>query len=244
MTETQKRGPQESTGEKARRGSATSEKVRVLGIDPGTLTLGYGILDVERGGKPSLVDCGALKLPAKPLATRLEIIFRRVHELIEAHNPSVLALEEVFHGKNFQSVLKVGEARGVIVLAAEMLDLEICEYAPARIKKAATGNGNAGKPQVQTMMTRILELEEAPSPPDVTDALAVAFCHGQRMWRRSLVDGGAAPARRRSRVLAGRRAPKGKSREANEETANAKTLKALLKGGKTRVFLGSRNRTK
>ncbi len=109
--------------------------------------------------------------------------------LIQSHSPRVLAIEQGFHGKNFQSVLKVGEARGVAVLAAQMAGLEIREYSPALIKKAATGNGNADKKQVQRMMGRVLGLEADLEPVDITDALAAAFCHGQRLWKVGAVGG-------------------------------------------------------
>ena len=125
MTETQRAAQRAAPG-----------KMRVLGVDPGTRVLGYGILDVERGREPSLVHSGVVRLPAKPLSFRLETIFREMRDLIARYVPRVLAIEEVFHGKNFQSVLKVGEARGVVVLAAQMSGLEIEEYAPAVIKRA------------------------------------------------------------------------------------------------------------
>src|SRR2546427_8435029 len=160
--------------------------IRVLGVDPGTRVLGFGVLDVDKRSAPKVVAHGALRLPQSPLAARLELIFREMRAIILAHAPQVLALEEVFYGKNFQSVLKVGEARGVVVLAAQIFGLEIREYSPALIKKSATGNGNAGKAQVQKMMQRVLGLKEAPEPPDAADALAAAFCHGQRIWRSGL----------------------------------------------------------
>lgn len=151
--------------------------MRVLGIDPGTRMVGFGVLELRPGAEPLLVVCGSIRLPPRPLAARLEMIFREVQAILETHRPQVLAIEQVFHGKNFQSILKVGEARGVVVLAAQMGGLAIEEYAPAMIKKAATGNGRADKAQVQSMVTRLLHLDEAPEPVDVTDALAAAFCH-------------------------------------------------------------------
>jgi crossover junction endodeoxyribonuclease RuvC len=214
--------------------TATTTKVRVLGIDPGTRVVGFGILDLEAGGKPALVAQGAIRLPATPLAARLAKIYSELRGIIAKHQPHVLSIEGVFHGKNFQSVLKVGEARGVVVLAAQLEGLEICEYTPAMIKKAATGKGNAGKPQVQRMMGRILGLETAPEPADVTDALAAAFCHGQRMWRRRLnVDAGkrrAIPAR--AGVSSARFAPS----QSGRKRATKLDIDALIKAGKARIL--------
>lgn len=223
-------------------------RTRILGIDPGTRTLGYGILDVGRSGQAFVVHCGALRLPPRPLEVRLEAIFREVSAIITRHRPRILAIEEVFHGKNFQSVLKVGEARGVVVLAAQMAGLEICEYAPAVIKKAATGNGVADKAQVQRMMARLLGLRVPPEPEDVTDALAAAFCHGQRIWRSGVLDAvstkrgtskGGASKRNASKRGARSRAPGGGSKKTLEER---RPIDAVLRAGKARVFRGSRFR--
>ncbi|MGQ9592550.1 MAG: crossover junction endodeoxyribonuclease RuvC, partial [Planctomycetota bacterium] len=162
---------------------ALPTRIRVLGVDPGTRTLGYGVLDVAPRGKLDVVECGVVRLPPKPLEVRLEAIFRDVGEIILRREPDVLAIEDVFGGKNFRSALKVGEARGVVVLAAQRSGLKICEYAPAFVKRAATGNGAADKRQVQKAMVRLLRLPSAPEPTDVTDALAVAFCHARGLWR-------------------------------------------------------------
>ena len=224
--------------------STSGGKIRVLGIDPGTRILGHGILDVGPGSKVALVECGAVRLPARPLSVRLEKIYQEVREIIAQHKPGVLAIEDVFHGKNFQSVLKVGEARGVVVLAAQMAGLEIQEYSPAVIKKAATGNGNADKTQVQGMMERLLGVEGFSGPVDVTDALAVAFCHGQRAWR-----GGGSPSSRQivpsprgtSGIPRGRPRRSSLPRKAGEEGAPA-ALEEFLKKCRARVFLGRRFR--
>ena len=161
-------------------------KQRILGVDPGTRIAGYGILDLEAGKRPTMVTHGAIRFPPSPLAARLETLFRELRSLMALYSPTVLAIEQVFHGKSFQSILKVGEARGVAVLAAQLVGLQICEYAPAMIKKAATGNGNAAKAQVQSMMGRILQMEQLPEPVDASDALAVAFCHAQRASNNAL----------------------------------------------------------
>jgi crossover junction endodeoxyribonuclease RuvC len=125
------------------------------------------------------------------------VLFEELGELLRRERPEVLAVETVFHGKSFDSVLKVGEARGVVLLAGALQGMEVHEYTPAMVKKTVTGNGRASKEQVQRMMARLLELERLPGPVDVTDALALAFCHGQRLWRQQLEASGRAsrPAR-------------------------------------------------
>ncbi len=163
-----------------------SKRQRILGVDPGTRVAGYGILDCEAGKRPKLIAHGAIRFPPSPLAARLETLFRELKLIIAQHSPDVLSIEQIFYGKNFQSILKVGEARGVAVLAAQLSGLEIREYAPAMIKKAATGNGNAAKEQVQSMMGRVLDMEDVPEPVDASDALAAAFCHAQRSTSRVL----------------------------------------------------------
>jgi crossover junction endodeoxyribonuclease RuvC len=220
------------------------EAPRVLGIDPGTRVVGYGIIDAHRGA-PRAVAHGAIRLPKAPIAARLETIFREVRALVDRYRPQVLAIEEVFQGKNFQSVLKVGEARGVVILAAQLAGIEIREYAPARIKKAATGNGNAAKVQVEGMMTRMLGIGEASSA-DETDALAVAYCHAQGIGRampeaRSEPETPARRALREAARVRRRRLPlSAGSADANSSAA----VSALLERGAARAVLGAsfRNR--
>jgi crossover junction endodeoxyribonuclease RuvC len=229
-------------------------RLRVLGVDPGTRVVGYGILDVAPGIAPALVVHGALRLPARSLAARLELLFREMRDLIAAHAPGVLAIEQVFRGKNFESVRKMGEARGVIVLAAQMAGLDIREYAPALIKKAATGNGNAAKVQVEGMMCRLLGVTTARA--DAADALAAAFCHGQRLARSRLgLDPAASfPRARRDAALPGPgpasspaalaaaparlAARKGSARQ-GLETVSARTLEQLFPGARGRVLRGA-----
>ena len=195
---------------------------------------------MERGRRPTLVTCGALRLPATPLSERLERIFREMRGLIVRFAPQVLSIEQVFHGRNFQSVLKVGEARGVAVLAAQMSGLQIEEYAPALVKKAATGNGNADKSQVQKMMSRIFGSKEALGPLDATDALAVAFCHAGRLWK----------VPRRGRTSEGMLCPTARSvglhpkDSAGKDGRRKSLLEALLKRGRARVSLGASFRKK
>ena len=199
--------------------------------------LGYGILDIERRGRPSLVACGVVRLPPRPLSVRLETIYREVRALLLRYGPGVLAIEEVFHGKNFQSVLKVGEARGVVVLAAQMSGLEIREYPPAVVKRSATGHGDADKSQVQSMMARFFGSEVVSEPEDASDALAVAFCHGQRLWR-------ASPNPKGGRGAGGGEATRseGRVRRATPRQSAAQLVQKLLGKGKARVFRGTRFR--
>lgn len=218
--------------------------IRVLGVDPGTRTLGYGVLDVAPRGKLDVVECGVVRLPPKPLEVRLEAIFHDLGEIIRRREPDVLAIEDVFGGKNFRSALKVGEARGVVVLAAQRSGLKICEYAPASVKRAATGNGAADKRQVQKAMVRLLALRSAPEPTDVTDALAVAFCHARKLFR-SVPDGArTGDAASGSRPGSGAR-PRSAARTAPRPAAAAiprETLRAILRGSRPRAFVGRRFR--
>lgn len=170
--------------------SGGPETIRVLGVDPGTRYVGYGIVDLTGARQARLIDCDVLRLGSGTTAAKLEAIYRHVSARIEEHRPRVLAIEDVFHGKNFKSVLKVGQARGVIILAAQMAGLEISEYPPRLVKKSVTGNGNADKSQVGRMVTRILGREEPFEREDVTDAIAAAICHGRRAWTGRLVGPG------------------------------------------------------
>ena len=163
------------------------ERVRILGFDPGTRISGYGIIDAEAGGELSVVSYGAIHLQSPGGKTAIPARLRKLYEALDAivreHNPGVLAVEKIFHGRSFDSVMKVGEARGIGLLVGSMHNLEIEEYAATRIKKSVTGSGQASKSQVQAMMTRLLELDETPHPQDVTDALAIAFCYAQGLRR-------------------------------------------------------------
>jgi crossover junction endodeoxyribonuclease RuvC len=151
--------------------------VRVLGIDPGTAACGYGIVR-ERNGRVKMVDHGWWKTPSKSRPElRLKMIFDGVTELIEEFEPDAVALEESFVGVDARTALSVGQARGVILVAAANLGLECAEYAPSRVKQAVCGYGRAEKAQVQRMVTAILGLRTPPTPQHASDALAVAICH-------------------------------------------------------------------
>lgn len=149
----------------------------ILGIDPGTLVLGYGLLAVQ-GKTVSFIDMGVLKLAThKDAYHRLQLIHLKVKELIEKHHPEALAIEAPFFGKNVQSMLKLGRAQGVAIATAMSAGLSVTEYSPRKIKQAVTGNGNAGKEQVWKMLQTELLIPARPALFDATDAVAVALCH-------------------------------------------------------------------
>lgn len=153
-------------------------EVRVLGIDPGTATTGYGVVARMSGGSVSLVECGVIRTSAgEPLARRIREIYLEVEALIERHKPFAVAVENVFQGKNARSALTLGHARGAILLAAALRDLPVAEYAPREIKSAVVGTGNATKDQVGFMVQQQLRLKEAPAPADAADGVAAALCH-------------------------------------------------------------------
>lgn len=149
----------------------------ILGIDPGTIVMGYGVLLVN-GQSLSLLHMNVLKLnPKKDQHSRLELIHRTVTEIIREYRPDTFAIEAPFFGKNVQSMLKLGRAQGVAIAAAIQAGLEVCEYSPKKIKQSITGNGNADKIQVWQMLQRIVPIQEVPEYLDASDALAVAICH-------------------------------------------------------------------
>jgi len=152
--------------------------VRVLGIDCGTEYTGFGMVEQSSAGALHCVDVGAIRLSkSEPLPARLATIFRRLSELIEKHRPDEVAIEDVFYAVNAKSALKLGQVRGVAMLAAAAAGLQVFEYAPLTIKSAVVGYGRAEKAQVQHMVTRLLQLETVPEPADAADALAIAICH-------------------------------------------------------------------
>ena len=149
----------------------------ILGIDPGTVVMGYGLLKVE-GREVSLLDLGVLKPgKIKDNYKRLQLIFNTVSGLITQYKPTAFAIEAPFFGKNVQSMLKLGRAQGVSIAAAMRHGLEVTEYSPKKVKQAVTGNGNASKEQVMKMLQTLLRFKDSPKYFDATDALAVAFCH-------------------------------------------------------------------
>jgi len=152
--------------------------MRVLGIDCGTEYTGYGIVELAPAGKLTCLTSGAIKLsPREPLPLRLNRIYERLTELIHQHQPEQVAIEDVSYAVNVKSALKLGQVRGVAMLAAAAAGLQVAEYAPLSIKSSVVGYGRAEKHQVQQMVTRLLELQQPPEPMDASDALAIAICH-------------------------------------------------------------------
>jgi crossover junction endodeoxyribonuclease RuvC len=152
--------------------------MRVLGIDCGGEYTGYGVVEQDARGDLRHITCGAVHLnPKKPLPVRLLQIFAELRDIIERHRPDAVAIEDVFYAVNVKSALKLGQVRGVAMLAASSCGLEVAEYSPLSIKSAVVGYGKADKSQVQQMVTRLLRLPAVPQPQDASDALAIAICH-------------------------------------------------------------------
>ena len=152
--------------------------MRVLGIDCGGEYTGYGVVEMHSDGKLCCLTCGAIKLsPREALPRRLSRIYTQLSAIICEHQPDEVAIEEVFYALNVKSALKLGQVRGVAMLAAAAAGREVSEYSPLTIKSSVVGYGRAEKQQVQQMVTRLLHLAEMPEPMDASDALAIAICH-------------------------------------------------------------------
>ncbi|WP_077367256.1 crossover junction endodeoxyribonuclease RuvC [Anaerosalibacter sp. Marseille-P3206] len=150
----------------------------ILGIDPGIAIVGYGIIECN-GNSFKALEYGAIITEAgTPFPDRLKIIYEEMSCIIEEYSPEDMAIEELFFNKNVKTAIKVGQARGVEVLAAVNKGIDIYEYTPLQIKQGVVGYGRAEKAQVQEMVKMLLNLKEIPKPDDVADALAVALCHG------------------------------------------------------------------
>jgi crossover junction endodeoxyribonuclease RuvC len=151
------------------------EKI-ILGIDPGTNVMGFGVLKVS-GSKLTLLSMGAVQMKDGDYALKLKRIFEKVLELVDQYHPDEFAVEAPFYGKNVQSMLKLGRAQGVSMAAALYRGIPISEYSPRKIKQSITGSGAASKEQVAGMLQRLLQLESIPKYLDATDGVAVALCH-------------------------------------------------------------------
>jgi crossover junction endodeoxyribonuclease RuvC len=149
---------------------------RILGIDPGSLATGYGIIDIE-GNHATHVIHGTIRLKEKDIAEKLKSLFRQLSNVIDTHQPDESAIEKVFMHKNADSALKLGQARGCAITACAELDIPIFEYTANQVKQATVGKGHAAKQQVQHMIRVLLCLNEEPQA-DAADALAIALCHG------------------------------------------------------------------
>jgi len=149
----------------------------VLGIDPGTATLGYGVVAIEQGALRSL-GCGALTTPpGLPAPWRLRHLYEGLRDVIARFGPTDVAVEQLFFSRNVTTAIAVGQARGVALLAAAQANLPVAEYSPPQVKQAVTGDGRADKERVQEMVRLLLGLERRPEPDDAADALALAICH-------------------------------------------------------------------
>jgi crossover junction endodeoxyribonuclease RuvC len=152
--------------------------MRVLGIDCGTESTGYGIVELQPDGQLHYCHAGAIQLSRRdPMPGRLSTVFRRLADIIREYQPDVVAIENVFYAVNVKSALTLGQVRGVAILAASSAGLTVAEYAPLAIKSAVVGYGRAEKHQVQHMVARLLNLAEPPQSADAADALAIAICH-------------------------------------------------------------------
>lgn len=152
----------------------------ILGVDPGTRVTGYGLISV-RENQYTPLDYGCIRPPPDyKLSERYLVIFDGIEALIEQHQPNALVVETQYVHKNVQSALKLGMARGVIMIAAKKRGLPVYGYAPTEAKRSVVGNGRASKTQVQGMVQRLLKLSSLPHPEDAADALALAICHAQR----------------------------------------------------------------
>jgi crossover junction endodeoxyribonuclease RuvC len=152
--------------------------LRVLGIDPGTAILGYGVVESGESRQARLLECGTLTTSARdPLPSRLRVVHDGISALLARHAPDVVAVESAFYGKNVRTAVVLSHARGVILLAAEMAGVAVAEYSPALIKKTIVGRGAALKPQVGYMVAQLLRLKAPPAPEDAADGVAVALTH-------------------------------------------------------------------
>lgn len=157
---------------------------RILGVDPGTRSVGYGVIEPRPGrgtaSSYAYVECGVIVAPSRlDMPGRLHIVARGLSEIVEELRPAVLVLEKAFHGKNASSALKLGQARGAIMLLAAQHELPVLEYTPAEIKQTVVGHGRATKQQIQHRVRLLFRLRRAPQS-DAADALAIALCHAQR----------------------------------------------------------------
>lgn len=153
--------------------------MRILGIDPGIATIGFGVLDSEKN-RHRLVKCGVISTPAHTsLASRLELIYKDMGDIIEIFKPDAVSIEELFFNTNITTGIAVAHGRGVILLACQQAGLKIYEYTPLQVKQAVVGYGRAEKSQVMDMVRRICNLPAAPKPDDAADAVALALCHAR-----------------------------------------------------------------
>lgn len=154
--------------------------MRILGIDPGTGILGFGVIEIDAKNKAHLVDAGVIRTPVnEDTSVRLLTIYDELTSLIKELKPQAMSVEKLFFAQNVTTAMTVAQARGVVLLCGQQHKLELAEYTPLQIKQALTGYGRADKKQMQEMVKVILGLHEVPKPDDCADALAAALCHAQ-----------------------------------------------------------------
>ena len=162
--------------------------MKILGIDPGIAIVGFGIIEYD-GFKFKTVDYGAVTSPAHtPLPARLKMVYDDIGYIMDKYKPDQVAVEELFFNNNAKTAIAVGQARGVLILAAENRKIPVYEYTPLQVKQAVVGYGRAEKKQVQQMVRAMLSLHEIPKPDDTADALAIAVCHAHTNY--SIIKGG------------------------------------------------------
>jgi len=153
---------------------------RILGIDPGTGILGFGVIELNKQRKMALVDAGVIRTPAKqPDSDRLFTIYNELTGLVKELQPDIMSVEKLFFAQNVTTAMSVSQARGVVLLIGKQFDLELYEFTPLQIKQAVTGYGRADKKQIQEMVRVILGLQDVPKPDDAADALAAAITCAQ-----------------------------------------------------------------
>jgi crossover junction endodeoxyribonuclease RuvC len=156
--------------------------MRILGIDPGTGILGFGVIELDAKQKAHLVDAGVIRTPVKqPDSERLATIYEELTSLIQELKPNIMSVEKLFFAQNVTTAMSVAQARGVVLLCGQQNHLELFEYTPLQIKQALTGYGRADKKQMQEMVRVVLDLPEVPKPDDCADAIAAALCHSMNM---------------------------------------------------------------
>ena len=158
--------------------------MKILGIDPGTATTGFGLITKE-GPKLTKIDCGVISTSKDlDMPKRLSILFNDLQEIVQTHKPDVMSVEKLFFTNNITTAMTVSQARGIVLLVASQNNIPIAEYAPLQVKMSATGYGKATKKQVQEMVKKILKLSVIPKPDDAADALAIAICHSANLVKK------------------------------------------------------------
>jgi crossover junction endodeoxyribonuclease RuvC len=164
--------------------------MKILGIDPGTRVMGYGVID-SQNDNVALIDFGAVTVPERsPIGERLNRLYKEILKVIQNHRPDVVAVEQPFVSKNVKTAMAIGRAQAIALLAAASKGIPTYEYTPAQVKHRVANYGASSKEQVQEMVRLQLGLDEVPQPNDAADALAVAICHVQQMHLNDLLAGG------------------------------------------------------